>query len=48
MRALPGLSVFFPSPVLCTDNAAMIALAGFERKKRGMLRFPHMSPSAKL
>jgi N6-L-threonylcarbamoyladenine synthase len=48
MGDLPGLTVFFPSAALCTDNAAMIARAGHEREKRGMLRFPRMSPSAKL
>jgi putative glycoprotease GCP len=48
MKAQSGLSVFFPSLALCTDNAAMIAKAGHELKKRGMLRFPHMAPSAKL
>jgi tRNA A37 threonylcarbamoyltransferase TsaD len=45
---MQGTSVCFPSPVLCTDNAAMIARAGYEREKRGMLRFPRMTPSAKL
>jgi N6-L-threonylcarbamoyladenine synthase len=43
-----GQNVFFPSPRLSTDNAAMIALAGYERGKRSMLRFPSMSPSASL
>jgi N6-L-threonylcarbamoyladenine synthase len=39
---------FFPSPELCTDNAAMIARAGYERSVRSMLRFPRMNPSAGL
>ncbi len=41
-------SSFFPSTVLCTDNAAMIARAGFERSKRNLLRFPRLAPSAHL
>jgi N6-L-threonylcarbamoyladenine synthase len=43
-----GESAFFPGPSVCTDNAAMIAMAGYERMKRNSLRFPHMSPSAGL
>ncbi len=46
-EALDG-DVFFPSPALCTDNAAMIARAGYERGKRALLRPPSMSPSAAL
>jgi N6-L-threonylcarbamoyladenine synthase len=43
-----GASALFPAPSLCTDNAAMIARAGYERMKRNSLRFPRMSPSAGL
>ena len=48
LQTLFGDNVFFPSPRLCTDNAAMIAKAGYENYKRGKSRFPNMSPSGSL
>lgn len=43
-----GGTVIFPSLRYCTDNAAMIARAAYEREGRGLLRKPHMSPSKPL
>ncbi len=40
--------VFIPPSNLCTDNAAMIALAGYLRFKRNKLRRPKMSPNKTL
>jgi N6-L-threonylcarbamoyladenine synthase len=40
-----GENAFFPSLGFCTDNAAMIARAGYERYRTKSTRFPRMSPS---
>jgi N6-L-threonylcarbamoyladenine synthase len=45
--AFPG-EVIFPSPRLCTDNAAMIALAGYDRFQRGETRSPKMDPNGQI
>ncbi|MBN1984480.1 MAG: tRNA (adenosine(37)-N6)-threonylcarbamoyltransferase complex transferase subunit TsaD [Chitinivibrionales bacterium] len=44
LQSVWSSSVFFPSLVLCTDNAAMIAKAGYENYTRGIHRFPSMTP----
>lgn len=43
-QQFPG-SAFVPQPKLCTDNAAMIALAGYKRFCKNESRFPAMNPS---
>jgi N6-L-threonylcarbamoyladenine synthase len=35
----------FPHPSLCTDNGAMIAMAGYMMRNSGRLRFPKMDPA---
>lgn len=48
LTSLLGNSIYFPSNVLCTDNAAMIAKAGYENYIRNNRRVPVMSPSGSL
>jgi N6-L-threonylcarbamoyladenine synthase len=38
-------NVFFPSPKFCTDNGAMIAMAGFKMYNASKIRFPDMDPA---
>jgi N6-L-threonylcarbamoyladenine synthase len=45
MKKRLGDTVYSPPPSLCTDNAAMIALAGYKRFKESIIRFPRMDPS---
>lgn len=42
------LNVYFPLPLLCTDNAAMIACAGHFRINRGEHSFYNLSPMPSL
>jgi N6-L-threonylcarbamoyladenine synthase len=46
-RRFPG-TVYVPPNNLCTDNAAMIAMAGYLRHGSGLLRIPKMNPSSSL
>jgi N6-L-threonylcarbamoyladenine synthase len=43
-----GLAVFFPSPILSTDNAAMIAAAGYSKLKAGLLADRHLNADVHL
>ncbi|MDA8087943.1 MAG: tRNA (adenosine(37)-N6)-threonylcarbamoyltransferase complex transferase subunit TsaD [Nitrospiraceae bacterium] len=43
-----GAELFIPSPVFCTDNAAMIAVAGYQRLIAGQLSGPDLNPKASL
>jgi len=38
-----GIRLYFPPPVLCTDNAAMIGCSGYYRLKRGMISDLHLN-----
>jgi N6-L-threonylcarbamoyladenine synthase len=43
-----GFEVFFPSPVFCTDNGAMIAVAGLQRLRRGQKSDLSLDAAARL
>src|SRR5699024_12397883 len=42
-----GVSVFYPRPILCTDNGAMVAYAGFRRLQAGERASLDFSPTAR-
>lgn len=43
-----GIRVFLPAQTLCTDNAAMIAVAGYHMAARGAFSGPDLNPRAHL
>lgn len=43
-----GVKLFIPPPSICTDNAAMIALAGYHNYLRGMVAGMELNPVAYL
>jgi N6-L-threonylcarbamoyladenine synthase len=40
--AARGIRLCLPSPKLCTDNGAMIAVAGYEAYRRGVRSGPEL------
>ena len=43
-----GIELYYPSPILCTDNAAMIASAGYYAIRAGKLHDMTLNASAVL
>jgi N6-L-threonylcarbamoyladenine synthase len=35
VMAEKGIDLFAPSPEFCTDNGAMIAIAGYDKRRKG-------------